>query len=106
MEKELDTLYAELNACEDANAEGIIDDLRLKKKVARFCQTLMNEAGEDPHKIQDAANLIASFAQYVFEDDLDKVTDIAGELEFPGHYVKRDVPKMSGDMKVILAKYL
>ncbi len=105
--EELDLLYKELNKIKDKNENNVkvVSDKKLKKRVAKFCLKLVNEAGDHEKSIQETAYTIAGFMQFLFNDKLDEVASIAGELELPKSHVSGDVFKMFDKMKKMLEKY-
>ena len=106
--QELDFLHKELNKIidKDENNNIVVKDKKLKKKIAKFLLKLVDETGNHEKLIQETSYIIAGFMQFIFNDDLDKVTDIAGELELPKEHVSGDVFKMFKRMRNIIDKYL
>jgi len=105
--KELDVLYKELDSIED-DKEGviIIQDKKLKRRVAKLFLKLVNTTGNDEESIQKTAYIITGFIQYKFGDSLDEIISIAAELELPKNYVSGNAPEMFKNMEKLLKKYL
>ena len=105
--KELDVLYKELDSIED-DKEGviIIQDKKLKRRVAKLFLKLVNTTGNDEESIQKTAYIITGFIQYKFGDSLDEIISIAAELELPKNYVSGNFSGMFKNMEKMLKKYL
>lgn len=106
--KELESLYSELNRIEevDENNITIVNDKKLKRRIAKFFLNLVEGAGEDKELIREISYDIAGFMQFKFDETLDAITGMAGELELPEEHVSGDVIEMFKDMKKKLKKYL
>jgi hypothetical protein len=86
-------------------SEIVIKDNSLKEKVAKFCLKLCNQTTDDLKDIAETSFNLVGFMQFTFEDDLDKIFEMAGELEVP-HHASSDPIKLFNEMKNRLSKYL
>ncbi len=104
IKNELKLIGAELEELKDKKKK--IDE-KLKKQIAKICLKLINETPNDKTSIMETSFIITgNFVWYIYDDELDEVVDIAGELELPEEHVSGKVLKMWFDMKRKLEKYL
>lgn len=101
---ELDNLLKQVSDYDEAQ----IIDKSLKQKVAKFFLQLINKnyIENDKKTIQEISYIIAAFILYEFEDELDNITEIAGQLELPEDYISGDVIELFNKMKKMLEDYI
>ncbi len=108
-QNELDKLRQKLQRIEKevGDPNFPIDDVDLKKRIAKVCLKLVEETPKDKTSIMETAYIIAGhFIWSVYGDDLDSAIELAGELELPEKHVDGDVFERWRELRGKFEKYL
>lgn len=83
-----------------------VTDSPLKKKIAKFSLDLAEKTVRDKQEIMETSYILTSFGAYEFNDDLDKVFEISGDLELPEEHVPGNVFDLWDSLVEILESYI
>jgi hypothetical protein len=87
-------------------AKKAISSNEIKKRVAEFIFTLMEETPINEIAIQETAYIISDFMKYPFDDKLSDIIEIAGGLELPDKNLPDDRIKLWNKLKKMVKGYI
>lgn len=104
---ELERLFSDLANNEAASDDDCITDVALKRRVAGYFLEVVSETQEDDEgQRHETAYTIAGFTRFEFDDELDDITTLAGQLELSSDYVEGDPQTQFQEMREMIEDYL
>lgn len=106
-DKKINDIVRKLNEIQKENPNIPIKNEEIKTKIAKACLSLIKDTPVTNQGIMETSYTITGkFGWCNYNDKLDEIMDIAGELELPEHHVSGDIQKMWKKMETILKEYI
>lgn len=110
-EERIDDLKSIHNELARRRAEGgqdkiLIDDEKIKKRIAEICYDIVQDTSLDRKRIMDRAYILSTFIEFDFNDPLDTVFEKMVSLVPPENHTPEQVFNIWREIEEILRNYL